>query len=125
MSSTYRSTKRDAAVADEFLAAHGSCRTCQAQAPMTDLCDLGGTCRVCYRRYCAEANPSWWPNRPLTPDERRALIRKAQAGLRKIGQGNGDPRGWARALKAREEAGERLSSVQQQAWRAALPGEAQ
>jgi hypothetical protein len=31
-----------------------------------------------------------------------------------------DPRAWAHALKAREEAGEKLSQVQREAWRTAL-----
>jgi hypothetical protein len=45
-----------------------------------------------------------------------ARVRAAAEVLRKPR----DPRAWARALKAREEAGERLSPMQREAWRQSL-----
>ena len=67
-----------------------------------------------------KANPAWWPNRPLTPTERQSVIAKATKGLRRFGQVKADPRAWAHALKAREDAGERLTETQRAAWRQAL-----
>jgi hypothetical protein len=42
------------------------------------------------------------------------------AAAAEVLRGPRDPKAWARALKAREEAGEHLSSTQRNAWRAAL-----
>jgi hypothetical protein len=42
------------------------------------------------------------------------------AAAAEVLRGPRDPKAWARALKAREEAGEHLSSTQRSAWRAVL-----
>lgn len=118
--STYRNAKRDVAVADDFLANHQPCRVCGVSTPYDDLADLGSRCRQCYGAFLREGNPGWMPNRPLTPDERSKVIRKARAGLASLGRQNRDPKAWAHALKAREESGEHLTIAQRDAWRSAL-----
>lgn len=118
--STYRNARRDTAIADDHLANHLPCNRCGTSTPREDLERLGARCRSCFEAFQAEANPSWWPNRPLTQSERAAVIRKARQGLAQMGQSQRDPRQWAHDLKAREDAGERLSPVQKQAWRDAL-----
>lgn len=112
--------KRDKHVADDYLGKHLPCSVCGAATSKDDLSRLGARCQACYERYCAASNPSWWPNRQLTSAEREAVIRKAKNGLAKLGQRPDDPKRWAKALQARELAGERLSLAQQTAWRAAL-----
>lgn len=118
--STYRNAKRDAAIADDYLANHLPCRFCNVQTPTDDLERFGARCGQCYQAYLAEANPRWWPNRQLTHDERAAVIRKARKVLAQFGQQQGDPRQWASALQSRENAGERLTIVQKRFWREAL-----
>lgn len=114
------SAKRDAAIAADYLAHHAACRFCGHSTPTDDLATYGARCRQCYDAYLAEANPAWWPNRRLTPDERASVIRKAKRALATLGANNRDPKAWAHALKAREEAGEKLSRTQREAWRDAL-----
>lgn len=118
--STYRSAKRDVAIADDYLANHLACRFCGGSAPRDDLATFGARCRSCYDAYLAEANPSWWPNRALTREERAAVMRKTRIGMKRIGQQSSNPRQWAHDLKARENAGERLSIALHLAWRSAL-----
>ncbi len=118
--SSYRNSRRDEAVADDYLANHAPCRWCGNSTPRDDLSRYGARCEPCYQAWCAEANPSWWPNRPLQPHEREALMRHAKKAVAKLRAKKPDPRAWAHALKAREEAGERLSPVQRDAWRIAL-----
>lgn len=120
MSSTYRSAKRDQRVADDFLYTQAACRFCGRMAEHADLVTYGARCRACYDAYLAEANPSWWPGRPLTTAERAGLIRKVREGMARIGRQQQDPRAWAKRLREREQAGERLSGVKRDAWRAAL-----
>ena len=43
--------------------------------------------------------------------------------LESIGQVSGDPKAWARKLKAREEQGDRLTAAQRSMWRTALESE--
>lgn len=60
---------------------------------------FGARCVRCYRAYCESASKP----APDVGDKRK-----------------GNPKEWAYALKAREESGERLSSVQRSMWRSAL-----
>jgi len=117
---TYRSARRDLAVADDYLANHAARRFCGHSTPTEDLATYGARCRPCYDAYQAEANPSWWPNRRLTPEERSSVIRKAKRELGELGNANREPKSWAHALKAREEAGEALGEFKAKAWREAL-----
>lgn len=75
-----------------------SCRLCRASADYATVSSLGGMCLRCYDAYRSEA----------------PAIRTPAA------DSSTDKRAWARALKAREEAGERLSPVQREMWRTAL-----
>jgi hypothetical protein len=53
-----------------------------------------------------------------TPQERLAMALHLRDGLAAMGKQ--DPKAWARALRDREAAGERLTSAQKDAWREAL-----
>lgn len=112
--------RRDQEVAADYLANHAPCRWCGNQAPREELSRYGARCEPCYRDWCAQANPSWWPNRPLQPHERDAVIRRAKKAVARLRANPQDPKGWAHRLKAREDAGENLSPVQREAWRIAL-----
>lgn len=46
------------------------------------------------------------------------------ARIATVGQVSGDPKAWARKLKAREEQGDRLTAAQRSMWRTALESEA-
>jgi hypothetical protein len=127
MSSTYRASKRDQAIADDHLGQQLPCRFCGASTLVDDLERYGARCSACYDAHRAESNPAWWPNRPLTADERKAVVRKAMNGMRQIGAGGSDPKAWARALQRLELAhdgvlpnGSRMTAAQCDAWREAL-----
>lgn len=77
------------------------CTFCGTLTKRKVLATLGARCGDCYERYVRE--------KQSYPD----------VGNKKA---NG-PKDWASALKRREEAGERLSIVQRQAWRDALRNE--
>jgi hypothetical protein len=64
-------------------------------------------------------------NRPQNSESSRKVTReeveKARMALKSFIRGNQiDPKEWAKKLKAREQAGERLNDVQRKMWRAAL-----
>lgn len=73
-----------------------------------------------YRLLAARQNqPKREPgqSRPVTREE----MQRARDSLRAFAAGNqADPKLWAKRLKAREMAGERLSDIQRKMWRAAL-----
>jgi hypothetical protein len=75
------------------------CLWCKTPTQRATLAHYGARCWRCYEAYCGEVQP-----RPDFMGDRRV----------------DGPLAWARALKAREEAGERLSLVQQTMWRDAL-----
>ena len=112
------SAKRDIAIADQHMAGIAHCLKCGAQTSREDLGTFGARCRPCYLAYCAEANPKWWPNRALTADERKSVIRKAHKAMANIGVA-GPPKGIQVAinLKAMHDSGEKLSSGQKDFWR--------
>lgn len=74
------------------------CRWCGVPTNTKTLALLGARCHGCYVAFCNEKQPT-----PEFMGDRRL-----------------DPKSWAKALKAREESGERLSTAQRQMWRAAL-----
>lgn len=120
--SRYADTRRDQQIADDYLAEHGACMRCRSMTQRSELAALGARCRQCYDAFCADANPSWLPNRPLRAEERARLIERAKGALRTMAntRRNRDGRQWARDLRAREDAGEQLTRVQREAWRSAL-----
>lgn len=74
------------------------CRWCDTPTAHSTLSTYGARCYPCYLAYCREAQPS-----PDVGDKR-----------------NRGSRDWARALKHREESGERLSPAQRDMWREAI-----
>lgn len=74
------------------------CPRCQAPTLIATLNHFGARCEPCYEAYCLEPQPS-----PDAGDKR-----------------SGGPKAGAYALKAREEAGERLSQAQRDMWRAVI-----
>lgn len=79
------------------LANQGLCRGCRTLTAKRELADHGGECAPCYRGYT-----------------------QGQQTTTDIGDKRVDARDWAKALKRREEAGERLTAAQRDMWRAAL-----
>jgi hypothetical protein len=77
------------------------CSRCAALATCETLATYGGQCFGCYERYRQEPQPT-----VNVGDKRDSL------------------RSWARALKAREQGGDRLTWAQKQAWREVLKREA-
>lgn len=74
------------------------CGSCGTSTLVSMLGHYGARCLSCYEAYRLELQPK----AAFTGDKRS------------------NPKGWALALKAREEAGERLSVAQRDMWRAAL-----
>jgi len=119
--------RQDREVADDYLTNHLPCRWCNNPAPRDDLSNFGGRCQQCYRDWCAQANPSWWPNRPLQPHERTAVIKRAKDKAGRIGAMPTDGRRWAHSLRDRElnhggilASGLRMTAAQREAWRTVL-----
>jgi len=75
------------------------CRRCGTQTLVGTLNHYGARCFRCYGEYCTEPQ-----QRPMFEADKRV----------------GGPKAWAHALRAREEAGERLSLAQRTMWREAI-----
>lgn len=75
------------------------CSLCNRPTPRAILAQYGARCAGCYGHFCRSV-----PQRPE---------HSAHRGL-------DGPRGWAQALRRREESGERLTPAQRAAWRAAI-----
>lgn len=134
-------TKRDQAVADAEGVPVGFTHEfmCRASGCPNRWAVDNGASRLCSAH--ATAEPKRWPeitqieiwNETERARHRgeaeawQAELDKAEVadGLRQLStklHGNGgDPKAWARVLKAREEAGEQLGRAQREAWRVALP----
>jgi hypothetical protein len=112
--STYRNTRRDVAIADDYLANHLPCRRCNSLTDWDTLSNLGALCHECHQAWCAEANPV--PMVRLSPSQRLATLRKLRDSINTPR----DPKAWAWSLRDREHRGENLSKAQKDAWRVAL-----
>lgn len=66
------------------------------------------------RQAVAQSQP---PAQRWTGERKAAVMRRLKAALAACQR---DPKAWAKRLKAREEAGEKLGDLQRAAWRAAL-----
>lgn len=86
-------------MSDHTTEARSPCRWCGGDTLLATLAQYGARCFRCYEASCREAQPK--PR--IAPDKQRY-----------------GAKAWAWALKAREEAGERLTLAQQSAWRDAL-----
>lgn len=101
---SYREARKEIAKQVENTLA---CRVCGTPATAKTLSDFGAMCYGCYSDYCKAIEPS--QAAPFNPQ----VLRNLRIGL-------GDPKAWAKILKAREEGGERLSALQSKAWHEAL-----
>jgi hypothetical protein len=112
--STYRNraTSRDAAIADQANAEWMACGFCGGGCDRETLSAFGARCRLCFDAYRAELNR---PGPAPTAAERQAIVRKLRQPAAKV-----DPKGWAKALRDREQRGEAISRLQHAAWREAL-----
>ena len=75
------------------------CQWCSTSTLRTTLAQYGGRCFACFSAYCSEVQP-----KPAALSDKRV----------------DGPKGWAWALKTRQEAGERLSLAQADMWHTAL-----
>ena len=74
-----------------------TCKTCGSVTSHSTLSDHGARCFPCYQSYCrAVQSPMSYP--PIHDGQRK----------------------WAYLLKAREDGGERLTSIQRAAWRGVI-----
>lgn len=76
------------------------CRKCGKPTQYATLEQYGAQCFSCYSTWCGQVRET--PSHPTNAPR------------------NADPLSWARRLRAREQAGERLSQFQRDAWREAL-----
>lgn len=98
--------RRDVQVADDFHASNMPCTFCRATTSVQDLNTYGARCLDCYTRYCCQDRH--YPK--VSVEQRRAMadaIKAAVAGGLRLG-----PREYMRSMKARQEAGERLTAGQ-------------
>ena len=115
--STYKNSRRDTAIADEYLSGHFPCSHCGQMAPREDLSNFGARCYGCFQSYCAEKNADVGCTRTL--QDKLEILEALRSIAKASAQGSKD---WAKRLQAREEAGEELSVVQRRSWREALRG---
>lgn len=108
------SAKRDRQVADEYLAGHLPCTVCGTPTERETLSEYGARCGHCFTHYKTRGKPN--PPMP-TAEQRRATAMRLRAILANRPKPG---RGWAYALRDREQRGERLSLAQRHAWRDAL-----
>lgn len=107
--------RQDRQVADEHLANFAPCTFCGRSDERENISKYGARCGECYASYCRGTSGN---AAPKSLAERIAVLQK----LRGVLAGTfSDPKAWARKLQAREHGGERLTLVQRQAWREALP----
>ena len=78
--STYRSAKRDAAVADQFLEQLLACSFCGVMAPHSDLAAFGARCSNCFRAYCVGNSARSVPLSRAERTEMAASVKSALAG---------------------------------------------
>lgn len=96
--------RRDLQIADDFNAGNMPCTFCRATTSVQDLNTYGARCFDCYTRYCCQDRH--YPT--VSVVQRREMadaIKAAVAGGLRPG-----PREYMRAMKARQEAGERLTA---------------
>ena len=100
--------------AAEFNDKFAPCLFCGCAEEREKLSLFGARCEECYRSY-VRGDRKYGP--PMTLEQRQSVVARVKA---LAARGPEPGRGWAYALKAREEAGEPLSIAQKDAWRRAL-----
>jgi len=99
------------------------CLECRHPTLRAILAQHGGRCTPCYDAYC-RSGPcgSGDSMRPLTHADKLAILSRLHGLSRSIAASNAaDPKGWARRLIERAEAGEQVSPSSLRMARAALP----
>lgn len=100
-------SRRDIAVANEYLANHATCRKCRQQVTTEMLSNFGGQCGACFAAYTREIQPK---HIPRTIAERRAVLERLG---NTTGVGQGDARMVVRRLRELRESGMRLTPNQE------------
>jgi len=75
--STYRNSRRDVAVADDYIASRMDCRGCHASTDRAELALHGGQCVGCYRAYCEQGRH--YP--ALSIPQRKAALDRVRVAL--------------------------------------------
>jgi hypothetical protein len=108
---SYKNSRRDEAIANEFLAVMHPCNKCGQQAEREVIVAFGGMCGRCYGLYCREGCAH---AAPVSPERRRQIVEAAKAVLR--GATADVPPGQAattvKRLRAQEASGKRLTDGQ-------------
>jgi len=107
--------RQDRQVADEHLFNFAACTFCGRSDERENIAKYGARCGECYVSYCRGTSGRAAPKTLAERIEVLQKLRTVLAGSQR------DPRSWARKLRSREKGGERLTSIQKQAWREALP----
>ena len=77
MTARTSSSRRDQAIADDFLDGEGVCAFCRGSARKDDLNNFGARCRPCYELYCTGGRVVL----PLSAEDRRAMADRVRAAL--------------------------------------------
>lgn len=109
--SSYAS-RRDVAVANEYLGSYMACRKCGQHATAEILSNLGGQCGGCFTQYCVEINPHKTPRtaaqRRIVAEELRTVLAAKASGI-----SGGEAKTTARRLRQLEASGQRLTASQE------------
>ena len=106
MTARTSSSRRDQAIADDFLDGEGVCAFCRGSARKDDLNNFGARCRPCYELYCTGGRVVL----PLSAEDRRAMADRVRAALSGRLRLSGTDR--IAQLQRRADAGENLSPGQ-------------
>lgn len=106
MTASTSSSRRDQAIADDFLDGEGVCAFCRGSARKDDLNNFGARCRPCYELYCTGGRVVL----PLSAEDRRAMADRVRAALSGRLRLSGPDH--IAMLQRRADAGENLSPGQ-------------
>jgi hypothetical protein len=99
-------SRRDQAIADDFLDGEGVCAFCRGSARKDDLNNFGARCRPCYELCCTGGRVAL----PLSAEDRRAMADRVRAALSGRLRLSGPDH--IAMLQRRADAGENLSPGQ-------------
>lgn len=106
MTARTSNSRRDQAIADDFLDGEGVCAFCRGSARKDDLNNFGARCRPCYELYCTGGRVVL----PLSAEDRRAMADRVRAALSGRLRLSGPDH--IAMLQRRADAGENLSPGQ-------------
>lgn len=104
---SYKESRRDQAVANEYLANYLPCRKCGQQTEHETLMTYGEQCGRCFGAYLSETTPA---SVPRTLEQKRAIAERAKSVLG--GVRRGDAQAVAIRLRQLEASGMRLTDSQ-------------